>query len=439
MSNLPQKYKDANSGEGDKSLLLLQKDGWVQLPSYFSLERFQKNKDKITNITSQLPESLYKEYACDSRFTKDGILGFVNPLTFFYFVTTSNFVKSKYNGLINLCTSTELKDTESKFNLENSDKKFQIGTVDYNFNNQSFSLSGLINQGSSHNVIALDKEYFIRKIVDYLKTPDYIGGEFEFNDFNLDTKYYDAFYKDMFDGFFNSVLYDKYISKTIKLFWNKEDVQLDVIFNEQSYPMFNLMFYDNKLLDKALNGCCYQSLKNKEIFGKIKPNFKLQDFHSEAKDLHKIIHSELNSNPIRYNVLVQGKPDTGKTEFIKSICVEELVPRGFVIFHFSYHTLKLMHQIPHAIKKVAIMVNEVDNLVPNRDAMTNIGDSEQYLEFFDGNCDCVEPFYEINSNKDKDDRQIIILMTANTTERLDTAFLTDKRVHTRYTFTHSYS
>ncbi|MEO0687659.1 MAG: AAA family ATPase, partial [Cyanobacteria bacterium J06649_11] len=189
-------------------------------------------------------------------------------------------------------------------------------------------------------------------------------------------------------------------------------------------PLINKATYD---LAVMLSG--YQSR-----VGKVNTQFAINSFPKDIQDFSDSVQQAvLNQNQLA--VLVHGEPGTGKTVWTQALAREVLVPLGYVIFILDHDAISNFVP-PSYLERICIIINEADNLAQDRasEVAQYSNKTEHILSLFDGTLYqsvIEESGFQIN-------QRLVILMTCNTTERLDKAMLRKGRIDLMYEFTHKY-
>ena len=436
----------------------LQSRGWKK-------SEIEIDWEKSFNLINNYPEefiapflSLLEGYSSsftNSSINNQGLLGLINPFNFpIIWLYYKGLNENNLNTLVNKFCKDRVKERSASFKL-NTEEPLKI----YNNKKVIYTLA------STDSINKRDKEKeeyeslrnesekkeshyvpckLIRRVIDYLGEPlDITVKVWPANEsspyFSLSSDRFSSIYFQLFET--NTFDIETYQDCRISISW--ENFVLEVLTPEINHNSFHYFFSVHKDgrqdLENALKGCCLQVLKNNTKFGLIKHNFELNDFHKETIKLRNLLINELNyKDKPSFNVLISGEPGTGKSEWIKTFAATELYKRGYFILHLNYYSIGLLDSIHKAFPKVAVMINEVDNLVPNRESLLKVGESEQILESFDKNNDMVEPIYDNQEAADSDGQSLIVLMTCNTVERLDSAFLREGRIDFKDEFEYNY-
>ncbi|NEP42255.1 MAG: AAA family ATPase, partial [Okeania sp. SIO2H7] len=135
-------------------------------------------------------------------------------------------------------------------------------------------------------------------------------------------------------------------------------------------------------------------------------------------------------------VLVSGEPGTGKTAWTQAVAKEILMPLGYVTFILDHDAVE--HFVPpNYLERVCLIINEADNLAQNRasSAAQNSNKTERILSLLDGT------LYQSVTDEAAglvNRQKLVVLMTCNTTERLDPAVLRKGRVDLMSEFTYRF-
>lgn len=170
----------------------------------------------------------------------------------------------------------------------------------------------------------------------------------------------------------------------------------------------------------------YCSKSNYEI-GDLNVNHKLESY-TFATDLVAQLDNDI-ANKERFSLLVYGAPGTAKTSFCLAYAKEKLLTKGYNVFILD-HEMFMEFRPPEYMDKVCIILNEVDTLAMNRSVYNNNNkDTEAVLGLLDGTS-----YTAIKSNNNVS-KKMVTLMTCNTTDKLDKAFLRKGRIDLDVEFT----
>lgn len=111
------------------------------------------------------------------------------------------------------------------------------------------------------------------------------------------------------------------------------------------------------------------------------------------------------------------------------------MPLGFVIFILDHDAVENFVP-PSYLERICLIINEADNLAQNRAsaAAQQSSKTEHILSLLDGT------LYQsvMDESSIKHQQKLVVLMTCNTTERLDPAILRKGRVDFTYEFTNCF-
>jgi len=172
----------------------------------------------------------------------------------------------------------------------------------------------------------------------------------------------------------------------------------------------------------------------KSRVGQVHSQFPIRTFSAEVQSFTDTIQQAiLDQNQLA--VLVSGEPGTGKTAWTQAVAKEILVPLGYVIFILDHDAVE--HFVPPSyLERICIIINEADNLAQDRStaAAQYTNKTEHILSLLDGT------LYQsvMDEHGVQFQQKLVVLMTCNTTERLDPAMLRKGRVDFTSEFTHKF-
>jgi hypothetical protein len=172
----------------------------------------------------------------------------------------------------------------------------------------------------------------------------------------------------------------------------------------------------------------------KSRVGQVHSQFPIRTFSAEVQSFTDTIQQAiLDQNQLA--VLVSGEPGTGKTAWTQAVAKEILVPLGYVIFILDHDAVE--HFVPPSyLERICIIINEADNLAQDRStaAAQYTNKTEHILSLLDGT------LYQsvMDEHGVQFQQKLVVLMTCNTTERLDPAILRKGRVDFTSEFTHKF-
>ncbi|MBD1932149.1 MULTISPECIES: AAA family ATPase [Cyanophyceae] len=280
----------------------------------------------------------------------------------------------------------------------------------------------------SRNSIPIDyvlnrlQEITIFKILDLVDRPDMI------------TQYYlDRHFYYPVDRFVNWERLD--IINTVYAFWSKQQVWLEIENLDRGRRRYTLMAKElAPLINKATYNLAVMLSGYQSRVGQIHSQFPIRSFPEDIQGFTDTVQQAiLDQNQLA--VLVNGDPGTGKTAWTQAVAKEILAPLGYVIFILDHDAVENFVP-PSYLERICIIINEADNLAKNRalDAAQNNNKTEHILSLLDGT------LYQsvIDESGIQAKQKLVILMTCNTTERLDPAVLRKGRVDLTHEFIHRF-
>jgi ATP-dependent Zn protease len=283
-----------------------------------------------------------------------------------------------------------------------------------------------ITQFVSRNSIPIDyvlnrlQEITVMRVLKLLGRPDVITQYYLERDFYFPV-----------DKFVNWERLD--VINTVYAYWSKDDVWLQISPYDRGRRHYSLMaknlspFINKATYDLAIMLSGYQSR-----VGKVQSQFPIRSFPKDIQNFTDIFQqAALNQHQLA--VLVHGKPGTGKTAWTQSVAKEILVSLGFVIFILDHDAIANFVP-PTYLERICIIINEADNLAQDRasEVAQHNNKTEHILSLLDGT------LYQsvVEDSGMQMQQRLVVLMTCNTTERLDPAMLRKGRVDLMYEFTH---
>jgi ATPase family associated with various cellular activities (AAA) len=268
-------------------------------------------------------------------------------------------------------------------------------------------------------VLNLLQETTVLRVLRLLECPDIITQYYSERDFYFPTEKFVSW--ERLD-----------VINTVYAYWSKYDIWLQIdpydrgrrqytLMSQNLAPLINKSTYD---LAVMLSG--YQSR-----VGKVHNQFPIRTFPPDIKDFTDLVQQAiLNQNQLA--VVVHGEPGTGKTAWTQSVAKEILVPLGYVIFILDHDAITNFVP-PSYLERICIIINEADNLAQDRasEVAQYNNKTEHILALLDGT------LYQsvIDESGVQMKQRLVVLMTCNTTERLDPAMLRKGRVDLMYEFT----
>lgn len=222
------------------------------------------------------------------------------------------------------------------------------------------------------------------------------------------------------------------VVNTVYAYWSKHDVWLQIDAYDRGRRQYTLMAKNlAPLINKATYDLAVMLSGYQSRVGKVHSQFPIRTFPSDIQSFTDTVQlAVLNQKQLA--VLVQGEPGTGKTVWTQAVAKEILMPLGYVIFILDHDAIANFVP-PTYLEKICIIINEADNLAQNRasEVAQYSNKTEHILSLLDGT------LYQsvIDESGIQIQQQLVILMTCNTTDRLDPAMLRKGRVDLIYEFT----
>lgn len=217
-------------------------------------------------------------------------------------------------------------------------------------------------------------------------------------------------------------------------YWENHDIWLEIRNYDGARKLYVLK---GENLPEWINKASYDLAAIKSGYqvriGSILSEFPINSFPSNIQDFtDKFISHLLVSN--RTTALIYGEPGTGKTAWTQAVAKELLVPFGYVVFVLDKDSV-LDFAPPPYLQNVCLIVNECDNLAVDRsrEAVLNTSVTEHVLSLLDGTL-----YNSVAVNGSPQNQRLVVLMTCNTTERLDPAMLRKGRVDFMKEFVHKF-
>ncbi|MDM9379932.1 AAA family ATPase [Chlorogloeopsis sp. ULAP01] len=225
------------------------------------------------------------------------------------------------------------------------------------------------------------------------------------------------------------------VINTVYGYWSQEDIWLQIDSYERGRRQYTLMSKDlSPLINKATYDLAIMLSGYQSRVGKVYNQFSIRCFPEDIQSFSDAVQQAvLNQNQLA--VLVHGEPGTGKTAWTQAVAKEVLVPLGYVIFILDHDAIANFVP-PTYLERICIIINEADNLAQNRasEVAQYSTKTEHILSLLDGT------LYQsvIDDSGIQIRQRLVVLMTCNTTERLDPAMLRKGRVDLMYEFTHKF-
>jgi hypothetical protein len=215
-------------------------------------------------------------------------------------------------------------------------------------------------------------------------------------------------------------------------YWSQHQVWLQIENRDKGRRQYTLIAKDiAPLVNKATYNLAVMLSGYQSRVGQVHSQFPIRTFPADVQSFTDTVQQAiLDQNQLA--VLVSGEPGTGKTAWTQAVAKEILMPLGFVIFILDHDAVENFVP-PSFLERICIIINEADNLAQNRaSAVAQYSNkTEHILSLLDGT------LYQsvIDEAGFQAHQKLVVLMTCNTTERLDPAVLRKGRVDLMYEFT----
>ncbi|MBE9125059.1 MULTISPECIES: AAA family ATPase [unclassified Coleofasciculus] len=222
---------------------------------------------------------------------------------------------------------------------------------------------------------------------------------------------------------------------TVYGYWSKQDVWLQIDSLGKGQRQYGLIANDIKpLVHKATYNVAVMLSGYQSRVGQVQSQFPIRQFPADIQSFTDAVQQAiLDQNQLA--VLVHGEPGTGKTAWTQAVAKEVLVPLGYVIFILDHDAVENFVP-PSYLERIAIIINEADNLAQNRasEIAQRTNKTEHILSLLDGT------LYQsvVEETGIKAEQKLVVLMTCNTTERFDPAMLRKGRVDLTCEFIHRF-
>lgn len=218
---------------------------------------------------------------------------------------------------------------------------------------------------------------------------------------------------------------------TVFAHWSSHQVWLQIENFTKGRRRYSLISKDiAPLINKATYNLAVMLSGHQSRVGQVQSQFQIRTFPADIQSFTDTVQQAvLDQNQLA--VLVSGEPGTGKTAWTQAVAKEILVPLGFVIFILDHDAVDNFAP-PSYLERICIIINEADNLAQNRSSAVaqHSNKTEHILSLLDGT------LYQsvVDEASIQTQNKLVVLMTCNTTERLDPAVLRKGRIDLMYEF-----
>ncbi|NEP57808.1 MAG: AAA family ATPase [Symploca sp. SIO2G7] len=215
-------------------------------------------------------------------------------------------------------------------------------------------------------------------------------------------------------------------------YWPQQEVWLQIDNLNEGRRKYSLIAQElGSLVNKATYGLAVMLSGYQSRVGQIYSQFPIRTFPDDIQSFTDVVQQAVfDQNQLA--VLISGEPGTGKTAWTQAVAKEIMVPLGYVIFILDHDGVENFVP-PGYLERICLIINEADNLAQDRASIVAQSNSktEHILSLLDGTL-----YQSVIDKAGIQMRQkLVVLMTCNTTERLDPAVLRQGRVDLSYEFT----
>jgi hypothetical protein len=221
----------------------------------------------------------------------------------------------------------------------------------------------------------------------------------------------------------------------VSAYWQEYDIWVQVETYEKGKRQYTICAKDlAPLINKATYDVAVILSGYKSRVGKINSDYPIRSFSADIQSFSDLVQQAIIDED-RLAVLVNGAPGTGKTAWTQAIAKEVLMPLGYVIFILDHDAVENFVP-PSYLEKICLIINEADNLAKNRalESAQDNSKTEHILSLLDGT------LYQsvIDEAGIHIQQKLVVLMTCNTTDRMDPALLRKGRIDFTYEFVHKF-
>ena len=221
----------------------------------------------------------------------------------------------------------------------------------------------------------------------------------------------------------------------VSAYWQEYDIWVQVETLDKGKRQYTISAQDlAPLINKATYDLAVILSGYKSRVGRIHSEYPIKSFPAEIQSFSDRVQQAILEED-RVAVLVNGAPGTGKTVWTQAIAKEVLMPLGYVIFILDRDAVENFVP-PNYLERICLIINEADNLAKNRalESAQDNSKTEHILSLLDGT------LYQsvIDDAGIHMQQKLVVLMTCNTTERMDPALLRKGRIDFTCEFMHKF-
>ncbi|RMG12719.1 MAG: AAA family ATPase [Cyanobacteria bacterium J055] len=215
---------------------------------------------------------------------------------------------------------------------------------------------------------------------------------------------------------------------TIYAYWHEPEVWLTIRpshSGEAKVRLYTLIARDlASMINKATYNLAVMLSGYQNRIGQVRSQYPIRSFPADIQQFTDTVGQAIFDHE-RVAILVRGVPGTGKTAWTQAVAQEILVPLGYVIFILDRDAVENFVP-PSYLERICLIVNEADNLAQKRatEVAQRSSTTEHILSLLDGT------LYQsvIEDRGTQASQKLVVLLTCNTTERLDPAMLRKGRI-----------
>jgi hypothetical protein len=221
----------------------------------------------------------------------------------------------------------------------------------------------------------------------------------------------------------------------VSAYWKQHDIWVQIESYDKGKRQYTISANNlAPFINKATYNVAVILSGYKSRVGKINSEYPISSFPTDIQDFSDRVQQAILDSD-RVAVLVHGEPGTGKTVWTQSLAKEVLMPLGYVIFILDHDAVENFVP-PSYLERICLIINEADNLAKNRalESAQDNSKTEHILSLLDGT------LYQsvIDDSGIHPQQKLVVLMTCNTTDRMDPAVLRKGRIDFTCEFSHRF-